>query len=271
MAQAAVADIGFGPLLRSWRQSRRLSQEELAFAAEVSARHISFLENSKSMPSRQMVLVLASALDLPLRDRNLLLLSAGFAAVYRESSLAAEASSPVRRTLDLILGHHEPFPAIAVTPGWDLVQLNAAAARLFPELMNDPTDPAVAQNVMHAAFSPKGFREAVVNWDEVSRHLLERMHRDAFFEREDGAQRKLLAAIAKYPDVPGRFEGLDPLSPPPVCLPVHVKKGDLELRLFTTLTSLGTPTDVTAQELWIESYFPADEATDRRLRERPSD
>lgn len=214
-----------------------------------------------------MVLVLASALDLPLRERNLLLASAGFTAVYTESSLGTDESSPLRRTLNLILGHHEPYPAVAVTPVWDLVQLNDPAARIFPQLMEDPTDPDVIQNVMHAAFHPNGFRGAIVNWEEVSRHLLDRMHRDALLEREGGAQRELLDAISRYPGVPGRFDAVDPLNPPEVCLPVHVKKGDLELRLFTTLTTLGTPTDVTAQELWIESYFPADDATDRWLRE----
>ena len=129
MGQRTASDSGFGPLLRGWRQARRLSQEELGSQAEVSARHLSFLENGRSAPSRSMVLVLASALDLPLRERNLLLASAGFTAVYTESPLGTDECAPLRRTLNLILGHHEPYPAVAVTPVWDLVQLNAAAAR----------------------------------------------------------------------------------------------------------------------------------------------
>lgn len=258
---------GFGSLLREWRRIRRMSQEDLADAAEVSARHLSFLENGRSQPSRSMVLVLASALDLPLRERNLLLGAAGFAAVYRESSLGAEEMTPVRRTLELILGHHEPFPAIAVSPLWDLVQMNPAAGRVFSRFVEDPTEPRVATNVVHAIFHPRGLRPFVVNWDEVARHLIDRLHRDALLEREAGGHRDLLASLAAYPDVPGRFAATDVARPPEVSIPVHLKRDDVELRLFTTLTTLGTPIDVTAQELRIESYFPADDATERRLRQ----
>jgi len=257
---------GFGPLLRQWRRTRRMSQEELAEASEVSARHVSFLETGRSAPSRSMVLLLASALDLPLRERNLLLHAAGFAAVYRESPLDPEAMTPVSRVLDLILGHQEPYPAVAVTPGWDLVRTNEAAARVFARLMEDPAAPGVATNVVHAVFHPKGLRPAIVNWDEVGQHLMDRLYRDAWLEGEAGPTHALIEALARYPDVPGRFHAPEVSVPPEVCIPVHVKKGDVELRLFTTITTLGTPIDLTAQELRVESYFPADEASDRWLR-----
>jgi transcriptional regulator with XRE-family HTH domain len=262
---------GFGALLRQWRRARRMSQEDLAEASEVSARHVSFLENGRSAPSRTMVLLLASALDLPLRERNLLLHAAGFASVYRESSLAPDEMTPMLRTLDLILGHQEPYPAVAVTRGWDLVRTNAAAARIFAGLMEDPSEPAVARNVVHAVFHPKGLRPAIVNWDEVGQHLMDRLHRDAWVEGADGPHRALLDEVRRYPDVPSRFRVPDLAAAPEVCIPVHVKKGDVELRLFTTLTTLGTPIDVTAQELRIESYFPADEASDRWLRAHGGD
>jgi len=263
-----MTETGFGPLLREWRRARRMSQEELAAASEVSARHLSFLENGRSRPSRSMVLLLGSALDLPLRERNLLLRAAGFTSVYRESPLDGDAAAPVRRTLDLILGHHEPYPAIAVTPLWDLVQLNQAAARVFSRFAADLSEPAVARNAMHAAFHPRGLRPAIVNWGEVSAHLIDRLRRDALFEREDRRYRELLAALAEYPDGPTGVDALDVATPPEVCLPVHLKRGDCELRLFTTLATLGTPIDVTAQELRVESYFPADDASERWLREQ---
>lgn len=256
---------GFGPLLRQWRRARRLSQQELALEAEISTRHLSFLETGRSTPSRSMVLVLCSALDVPLRERNLLLGAAGFAAVYHESPLAPEPAGPLRRILALILDHQEPYPAVAMTPVWDLVQMNAAATRVFGRFVEDPSEPRVARNVMHAVFHPRGLRPCIVNWDEVSGHLVDRIHRDALLEPERG-HRELLAALSGYPGVPGRHEALDLARAPAVCLPVHVKKGDVELRLFTTLTTLGTPTDATAQELRIESYFAADDATERWLR-----
>lgn len=261
---------GFGPLLREWRRSRRLSQESLALEAEVSTRHLSFLETGRATPSRSMVLVLGSALDLPLRDRNRLLQAAGFAAAYHESRLDPAPAEPLRRTLALILDHAEPYPALAMTPVWDLVQMNAAAARVFGRFVDDPADPGVARNVMHAVFHPRGLRSSIVNWDEVSGHLIDRVHRDALLEPERG-HRELLEALSAYPDVPTRLEAADLGSAPEVCLPVHVKKDAVELRLFTTLTTLGTPTDATAQELHIESYFPADDATDRWLQDAATD
>lgn len=260
-----MSKAGFGPLLRQWRRTRRMSQEELAEASEVSARHVSFLENGRSAPSRSMVLLLASALDLPLRERNLLLHAAGFAAVYRESPLDAESMTPVLRVLDLILGHQEPYPAVAVTPGWDLVRMNTAAARVFARLMEDPRDTRVARNAVHAVFHPKGLRPAIVNWQEVGQHLMDRLHRDAWLEGDAGPHHTLIDEVSRYPDVPDRFHVPEVSTPPEVCIPVHVKKGDVELRLFTTITTLGTPIDVTAQELRVESYFPADEASDRWL------
>lgn len=257
---------GIGPLLRQWRQARRMSQQQLAEDSEVSARHISFIENGKTAPSRQMVLLLTSALDLPLRARNLLLSSAGYAPVYRESSLDEPAMAPVRQTFDLILGHHEPYPAVVLTHLWDIVKMNDAGARVFGYFMEPPVDPIIATNVMHGLFHPNGFRKFVVNWDEVTATLIDRLYREAIVEPEESGHRALLSALQAYPGVPNRFQSVDVSVAPQVCIHLHLKKGKTELRLFTTLTTLGTPVDVTAQELRIESYFPADDATDRWLR-----
>ena len=257
---------GFGPLLRQWRSARRTSQERLAADAEVSTRHISFIENGRSVPSRGMVLVLASALELPLRERNVLLAAAGYAPAYRESELAGDAESPVRQTLALILRHQEPYPALGLTPLWNVIDLNRAALRVFSHFMPDPLEPRLARNVMHALFHPDGLRRSVVNWGQVAEHLLVRLRREALLEPEPRAHLVLWEELQAYPDVPRSLDtGVLAGSPDP-WLALHLKRDDVELRFFTTLSTLGTPLDVAAEELRIESYFPADPATDAWLR-----
>jgi transcriptional regulator with XRE-family HTH domain len=262
-----VAQGAFGELLRGWRQARRMSQQSLGEAAEVSTRHISFLETGKAAPSRTMVLVLAGALDLPLRDRNRLLQAAGYAPVYRASGW--EEESPLRRTLDLVLRHQDPIPAVGVTPTWDVVQMNAAALRLFAHFLPAEVDPIVTGNVVHALFHPAGVRPFVVNWDEVASAVLERVHHEASLELDRRASEKLMREIAAYPELPARRQVDAAPHEAEVCLPLHLKRDDLELRLFTTITTLGTPVDVAAQELRIESYYPADAPTEDWLR-RPA-
>jgi len=242
-----------------------MSQQALGEAAEVSTRHLSFLETGKAAPSRTMVLVLAGALALPLRDRNRLLQAAGYAAVYRDTSWEGEAAGPLRRALDLILRHQGPIPAVGVTPRWDVVGMNGAAARLFAQFLPDGLDPGVAGNVVHALFHPRGVRRFVVNWDEVAAAVLDRVHREASLELDRGESEALLRAIAAYPGIPERRQiDAGPLDAE-VCLPLHLERDGLELRLFTTITTLGTPVDASAQELRIESYYPADDATERWL------
>ena len=158
-----MAPVGFGPLLRQWRTARRMSQQQLAIESEVSTRHISYVENGKSSPSREMVLILASALDLPLRERNSMLSSAGFAPVYRETDLAEPDMRPVRQAFDTILAHHEPYPAVVLNRAWDLVKMNNAFMRLFAFFLEPPIDPIVGQNVMHSLFHPEGARPYVEN------------------------------------------------------------------------------------------------------------
>lgn len=261
MPSFSVAPAGFGPLLRRWRTARRFSQQQLAIESEVSTRHISYIENGRSSPSREMVLILASALDLPLRERNALLSAAGYAPVYRETSLSDPEMAPVRRAFDAILSHHEPYPAIVLTRAWDLVTMNQAFGRLFSFFLQPPFDPIVGRNVMHALFHPRGVRPYVANWDEVAGFLIDRLYRESILEPETSESRKLLDALLTYPGVPARMREIDLAAAPRVCIAVDLEKDDTRLALFSTLTTLGTPLDVTAQELRIESYFPADPAT----------
>ena len=258
-----------GPLLRHWRRTRGLSQLALAEQAEVSTRHISYLENGRSQPSREMVLILASALDVPLRERNALLIAAGFAPVYRESGIAEPQIAHVRRALEFILERQEPFPALVVNRRWDLVMTNRGAQRLLQHL---PLDLAAlgprARNSMHMLFHPRGLRRYVVNWDEVARVVMARLHREAQEDalREDIAP--LIDALMAYPDMPRSFLDPSPSEASRVMVPVHTRNEGVELRLFTTITTLGTPMDITAQELRIECYYPADDATEEWLDDR---
>ena len=258
----------FGELLRDWRRARRMSQQALGDAAEVSTRHISFLETGKAMPSRSMVLVLANALDLPLRDRNRMLQATGFAAAYRDTSWQDEDAAALRRTLDLILRHHGPIPAVGVTPVWDVVEMNPAALGLFGAFLPADMDPIVTTNIVDALFHPKGVRRFVVNWEEAASAVLERVHHEASLELGRRASEPLLRRLADYPDLPPRRR-IDAAPPhAEVSLPLHLKRDALELRLFTTITTLGTPVDVSAQELRIEAYYPADTATEDWLTAR---
>jgi transcriptional regulator with XRE-family HTH domain len=266
MSSITATPIGFGSLLRQWRNARRMSQQELAIESEVSTRHISYVENGKASPSREMVLILASALDLPLRERNSLLSTAGFAPVYRETNLSAPEMQPVRHAFDTILAHHEPYPAIVLTRAWDVVNMNNAFMRLFAFFLEPPFDPIVSQNIMHSLFHPQGVRPYVANWEEVAGFLIDRLYRESIVELETSESRKLLDALREYPGVPARMHEVDLAVAPKVCITVNLEKDGTRLDLFSTLTTLGTPLDVTAQELRIESYFPANDVTREWLR-----
>ena len=256
----------FGELLRRHRSARACSQERLARDAEVSARHVSFLETGRASPSREMVLLLSSALDLPLRERNALLLAAGFAPAYRESELSSPALREVRHALERVLAQQEPYPAVVFDRYYQVRMTNGAAARMMGMLLDASAPPEVLGNAMHASLSPLGFRPWLVNFDEVAAMLIARLAREQALEPDDAALRALLDASLAYPDVAALLARAGTLAAERPFVEVHIKKGPIEARFFTMLTTLGTPMDVTAQELRIETYFPADDATDRLAR-----
>ena len=257
----------FGPLLRTWRIRRRLTQEALAADAEVSTRHVSFLEAGKAKPSREMVLLLASAMELELRDRNVLLGAAGFAPVYRSSPLESPEMANVRRVLDVILKGHEPFGAVVVDRMTNILLLNQGAQRLIGEFMPEPpADPIVSTNLLHAMFHPQGLRPSIVNWDQVAGMIIERLHRELALRPGDEQQQALRRALLSYPDVPTRFHMLGGTELVEPFVSTHLRRGELSVRLVSTLTTLGTAIDVTAQEIVIESFFPADEVSARFFR-----
>jgi transcriptional regulator with XRE-family HTH domain len=258
----------FGELLRSWRMARGASQFELGMEAGVSARHISFIETGRAKPSQDMVIILATVLDVPLRERNLLLYAAGYAPLYSETSLDDPQMAQVRRALELILEQQEPFGAIVFDRHWDIVMVNAAYVRFTSLLFGPSHDTADSlkvispprPNLLHKLFDPAGWRPFIKNWDVVARSLLSRVHREMVLER-DPATRDLLSAILAYPGVPRRWSEPDFILPQDVIIPIEMRFGDQTLRLFSTITTLGSPHDITLQELRIESFHPADEAT----------
>ncbi|MBX3189535.1 MAG: helix-turn-helix domain-containing protein [Labilithrix sp.] len=256
-----------GELLRHWRTSRGKSQLDLSVDAEVSTRHISFIENGKASPSREMLLVLASALDVPLRERNTLLLSAGFAPVYRETKLDAPEMAHVRAAIDCIMTQTEPNGAVLLDREWRALRMNKAITRIIEAFVVDPTSALDLEgNLVLACFDRRALRDSLVNFDDVAASIITRLQREASAEGSDGPSRKLLAKVMAYDGLPKKVFRSDPSAQLSLMIPVHLRRGDLEVRFFTTLTTLGTPLDVTLDELRIESYYAADDATARWLR-----
>jgi transcriptional regulator with XRE-family HTH domain len=244
--------------LREWRAARGLSQLELSMRAGFSARHLSFIETGRTKPSRQALLAIAESLDVPLRERNRLLEAAGFAHVYRQTPLAADEMSHVRGVLQFILDRHEPYGAVLLDRYSNLLMANAAASRMLGALI-DPSLVAASPNLLRMVCHPLGLRSAIVNWDEVARHLLGRAERELSHPGDDPAGTQLLAELRGYVG-PMTHPAAGP-SPADLLLPVHIRKGELDVRLFSTIMTLGTPQDVTLQELRVETFFPADEAS----------
>lgn len=250
-----------GPLIRELRHARRLSQEELAHRAEVSTRHLSCLESGRARPSHAMVLALGSALDLPLRERNSLLVAAGFAPIYRCSPLDDPALAHVHQAITHILKLHEPQPALLLDRHWNVLQLNQGATRLFTWLGIALT-PGRLLNGYRAVFDPAlGLRQWIHNFDSVADAVLARLRTEADV---DPALRELLKDLEQLRGK-SRPRAVEHTANP-VALPIHIRRDGIDLRYFTTLTTLGTPLDVTAQELRIEGYFPMDTATEEFAR-----
>ncbi len=254
------APTGVGDLLRDWRQRRRLSQLDLSNEAAVSARHLSFVETGRSKPSRELVLHLAEHLDVPLRERNSLLMAAGYAPVYRERSLDDAEMDPVRGALDMILAGHEPYPAVIVDRLWDLVTANGAALSLFatgvaPHLLEPPV------NVVRLGVHPDGLASRTRNLAEFSEHLLVRLQRQLAVAPDADLQ-ALYDEVLTYPGVTSHSALVaDPTSL--LFVPMQFVTVDgRELSMFSTLATFGTALDITLAELSIESFFPADAATE---------
>jgi transcriptional regulator with XRE-family HTH domain len=249
-----------GVLLQYWRRARNLSQLALAHVANVSPRHVSFVETGRARPSRDMVLLLTDALAVPLRERNAFLLAAGFAPMFRESALDEPELAPVRTAIDAILKQQEPYPAVVMNRRWDIVATNEAATRFFGMLLDGRTPPC-ANNVLRLMFHPDGLRPSVENWNTVAQALVHRVHREAVGGALEDAGRQLLSEVLGYPGVPPHWRTPDLGAPLIPVVPVSFRYGDHSFHFFSAVTVLGTPQDITLQELRVECFFPLDDAT----------
>jgi len=255
-----------GELLRDWRRRRRLSQLDVSLDAAVSARHLSFVETGRSRPGRDLVLHLAEFLDVPLRERNTLLLAAGYAPVFAETALDADRMAPVRDALEKILEGHAPYPAVIVDGCWNVVLANAPALAI----MADGVAPHLLQapNAMRLSLHPDGLAPRILNLPEYAEHLLTRLQRQALLSG-DPAVAELLAELQGYPAAQQHGGGASLAAEPAELLfvPMRLRRSDgAELAFFSTIASFGTALDITVAELAIESFFPADAATARALQ-----
>jgi len=260
--ESSQATSNVGPLLREWRTRRRLSQLDLALEAGVSARHVSFLETGRSRPSADMVLQLAETLDVPLRDRNQLLLAAGHAPLYGQRALDEPAMESVREAIERVLAGHDPYPAVVVDRHWGMVSANRAAGLLLAGVAPHLLEPPV--NVLRVSLHPEGLAPRIANLGEWRAHLLERLGRQAV-TTGDPALASLHEELAAYPG--GEPPAVHDLDAGEIATPLRLLAGDDELAFISTITTFGTATDVTVSELSIEAFFPADEATAKWIRE----
>jgi transcriptional regulator with XRE-family HTH domain len=243
-----------------------MSQLDLALRAGFSARHVSFIETGRTQPSRQALLAIAEVLDIPLRDRNLLLGAGGYAQMYTQTPLASDELAHVRGVLQFILDRHDPYGAVVLDRLGNRLMGNAASSRLLSAVV-DPSLLAGTANLLRAVFHPLGARRFIVNWPEVARHLLARAERELGAGADEPAARALLEELRGYASGVERLRPEVPVRPADVLLPIHIRLGNLDLRMFSTIMTLGTPQDVTLQELRIESFFPADEASEACWRQ----
>ena len=257
----------FPDLLRSWRRTRKLSQGTLSLNAGVSQRHLSFLESGRSSPSREMVILLASTLSLPLREKNALLNAAGFANMYGHSNIDEGEMKQARHALEVMLNHHEPYPAVVIDRNWNLLMGNEANARIFGKFIDAATVwkdiGGHPPNVMRLTLHPQGLRQYLQNWQDLALYFIESLEIELSLNPYNSQARQLLDEVRSYPGMP--TTPLPPESFRPY-LEVNVVKGDLALSFFTVISTFGTPQDVTLQELRIETFFAANEATEQYLR-----
>jgi transcriptional regulator with XRE-family HTH domain len=254
----AVPAPNVGRLLREWRTRRNVSQFALASRSAVSARHLSFIETGRARPSREMVLHLADRLEVPLRDRNALLLAAGYAPAYGERPLEGEELAPVREALERFLAAHEPYPALVLDRHANLVLANDALRHLVegvaPELLEPPA------NALRATLHPDGMAPRILNFDEWSGHLIHRLRRQVALTGDPELE-ALLHELLGYPGVRDEPPPVDALAAAEIVLPLQLRHGDGRLSFFSTVTMFGTAGDVTLAELTVEAFYPADRET----------
>ena len=250
----STATVPLGTLLRDWRQRRRLSQLDLALEAGVSARHLSFLETGRSKPSREMVIHLSEQLEVPLRDRNHLLLAAGFAPAFEERAIDAPEMAPVREALERVLTGHEPYPAVVVDRWWNLAAANRSIAMFTESVPAHLMEPPV--NVLRVSLHPEGMASRILNYGEWRAHLLDRLGRQVALTADERLA-ALYEEVSAYPGETAEVHG----PGGEIAVPLRFDHDGRELAFFSTIATFGTAVDITLAELSIEAFFPANRAT----------
>jgi transcriptional regulator with XRE-family HTH domain len=252
--QSTLAVPQLGELLRHWRHERGKSQLDLSLDTGISQRHLSFVESGRSAPSRDFLSIVSDALNIPLRERNVLLLASGYAPQYSEQSMDAEQMAIVTRAIDRMLQQHEPHPALVLDRHWNVVRTNSAAPRFFGSFIDLETRPK-PRNLLDLMFDPAGMRPFVEEWEKVAAGLLQRLQREAVGQVLDAGLLELLKRLRKYPGVAELKPSVAPQSP---VLPIVFRRGNQRFSYFSLITTVGTPQCITAQELRVECMFPVD-------------
>jgi transcriptional regulator with XRE-family HTH domain len=252
--QSTSAVPQLGELLRYWRQQRGKSQLDLSMDTGISQRHLSFVESGRSSPSRDFLSVVSDALNIPLRERNLLLLASGFAPQYSEQSMDAEQMTIVTRAINRMLEQNEPHPALVLDRHWNVIRTNEAAPRFFGSFVDLEARPK-PRNLLDLMFDPEGMRPFVEEWEMVAAGLLQRVRREAVGQVMEHGLRELLERLRQYPGVAALKPPLTPQSP---VLSITFRRGDERFSYFSLITTIGMPQCITAQELRVESMFPTD-------------
>ncbi|HET9038335.1 MAG TPA: helix-turn-helix transcriptional regulator [Myxococcaceae bacterium] len=251
----------FPALLRHWRTRRGMSQLDLALAAEVSARHVSFLETGRSRPSREMILRLSSTLDVPLREQNAMFRAAGLEEVFPDPAPDAPFPPAVERAIDRMMAQHEPFPLVVFDRKYDIVRLNGGASRLLPIFVADSGALEPPVNAMALLFDPRGARPFIEDWPQAARSMLARLHREVLASGGDAELGALLHRILELPDVPASWKQPDFGIPSEPTLTVRLRRDDTRVAFLTTVTTFSAPQNVALEELHLESWFPLDDQT----------
>jgi transcriptional regulator with XRE-family HTH domain len=254
----------FGMALRYWRSKRGHTQLRLSTDSQISQRHISFLESGRAQPSKELIMKLGLVLAIPLRERNVMLLAAGFAPAYQERKLSDPELKAVKQALDFMLQQQEPYPALVVDRLWNLVMTNRPAVQLMQWLLDLPKDqplPLEGVNILKLTLDPAALRKYIVNWQDVCADLLHWIQREAMGDGPGSEATRLLAELVAYPGIHDAAQTLNLDTRTLPFLATKIQKNGVELNLFSSITTMGTPHDVTVHELRIETFFPADAAT----------
>ena len=249
-----------GDLLKQWRGVRGRSQLDISVDTGVSQRQISFIESGRSVPNRSTLMVIAQALDVPLRERNALLLAAGYAPLYSDAAWTSDEMKAINKALKRMIAQHEPYPAIVMDRYWNVLLSNEAAPRLFNCFIDMSARP-LPRNMLHLMFDPKGMRPFIAGWEALAKTLIQRVHREAVGRVIDQKTRELVADLLAYPDVDPDWRALEPPGALPT-IPISFVKDGAVMNYFSLVTTIGAPQTIAAQELRVECMYPADDETE---------